>query len=154
MLPNTEKRSYPRSDFKLTSPQNSGKSQMLLDDAADAKTSLADQVYSQKSSSPARWTPYKSDKPNKKYSITTNEIKTIFYFGSAGYSDFTIHQVEERKLKYIKQHNNENWAKSGINSAGFWSSWLLWHLPTITAGYQDIKKIWYITFQAKLLFIK
>ncbi len=62
------------------------------------------------------------------------------FFGAAGYSDFTIHRDEARKLRYIKRHNNENWAKSGINSAGFWSRWLLWNLPTITASYQDIKK--------------
>ncbi len=53
---------------------------------------------------------------------------------------FTIHKDEERKLRYIKRHNNENWTKSGINSAGFWSRWMLWHLPTISLSYQDIKK--------------
>ena len=52
-----------------------------------------------------------------------------------------IHKNEQRKQLYINRHkNNENWTKSGINSAGFWSRWLLWHLPSITASYQDIKK--------------
>ena len=86
-----------------------------------------------------KYFPYKSDKPNKKYYIITNDNKKV-YFGAAGYSDFTIHKDEERKLRYIKRHINENWTKSGINSAGFWSRWLLWNLPTITASYQDIKK--------------
>ncbi len=77
-----------------------------------------------------------------------NQIKNIILlqmiikclFGASGYSDFTIHKDGERKLRYIKRHNNENWTKSGINSAGFWSRWLLWNLPTISASYQDIKK--------------
>ena len=76
---------------------------------------------------------------SKKYYIITNDNKKV-YFGAAGYSDFTIHKDEERKLRYIKRHNNENWSKSGINSAGFWSKHLLWNLPTISASYQDIKK--------------
>ncbi len=85
-----------------------------------------------------KYYPYKSDKPNKYY-IITNDNKKV-YFGAAGYSDFTIHKDEARKLRYIKRHNDVNWSKSGINSAGFWSRWMLWHLPTIIASYQDIKK--------------
>ncbi len=61
--------------------------------------------------------------------------------GAVGYSDFTIHKDEERKLRNTKRHNNENWTKSGINSSGFWSRWFLWNLPTISSSYQDIKKI-------------
>jgi hypothetical protein len=86
-----------------------------------------------------KYYPYKSDKPNKKYFIITHDNKKV-YFGAAGYSDFTIHKDEERKLRYIKRHNNENWTKSGIDSAGFWSKHLLWNLPSISASYQDIKK--------------
>jgi hypothetical protein len=66
-------------------------------------------------------------------------IKTNYFFAVI-YTDFTIHKYETRKLRNIKRHDNENWSKSGINSAGFWSRWLSWHLPTITASYQDIKK--------------
>ena len=88
-----------------------------------------------------KYYPYKSDKPNKKYYIITNDNKKV-YFGQFifGASDFTIHKDEERKLRYIKRHNNENWTKSGLNSAGFWSRWLLWNLSTISSSYQDIKK--------------
>ena len=87
-----------------------------------------------------KYFPYKSDKPDKKYYIITNENKKV-YFGAAGYEHFSSgHKDEERKLRYIKRHNNENWSKSGINSAGFWSKHLLWNLPTISASYQDIKK--------------
>lgn len=82
--------------------------------------------------------PYISDKPTKKYFIITNENKKV-YFGSAGMSDFTIHKDEKRKLRYINRHKkNENW--NDKNTAGFWSRWLLWNLPTINASYNDIKK--------------
>ena len=86
-----------------------------------------------------KYYPYKSDKPNKKYYIITNDDKKV-YFGAAGYSDFTLHKNEARKNLYINRHKkNENWTKSGINSAGFWSRWLLWNLPSIGSSYQDIK---------------
>ena len=87
-----------------------------------------------------KYYPYKSDKPNKKYYIITNNNKKV-YFGASGYSDFTIHKDEARKQRYINRHqNNEGWSKSGIDTSGFWSRWILWHLPTIKESYQDIKK--------------
>ena len=84
--------------------------------------------------------PYKSDKPEKKYYIITKDNKRV-YFGAAGMSDFLHHKNEERKNRYILRHEkNENWTKSGIDSAGFWSRWLLWNKPTIKSSNQDIKK--------------
>ena len=84
--------------------------------------------------------PYKSDKPDKKYYIITKSGKKI-YFGAAGYSDMTQHKNEEKKNSYILRHErNENWTKSGIDTAGFWSRWLLWNKPTIKESYEDIKK--------------
>ena len=84
--------------------------------------------------------PYKSDKPEKKYYIITKSEKKV-YFGAAGMSDFTIHKDEARKQRYINRHkNNENWSKSGIDTAGFWSRWLLWNLPTKKDSYMDIKR--------------
>ena len=71
--------------------------------------------------------------------ITSNDKKV--YFGQAGASDFTIHKDEQRKQRYINRHkNNENWSKSGIDTAGFWSRWLLWEKPTIKESYIDIKR--------------
>ena len=87
-----------------------------------------------------KYYPYKSDKTTKKYYIITNENKKV-YFGQAGASDFTIHKDEARKQRYINRHkNNEIWTKSGINTSGFWSRWLLWNLPTIKASYENIKR--------------
>jgi hypothetical protein len=84
--------------------------------------------------------PYKSDKPNKKFYIITNDNKKV-YFGAAGMSDFTIHKDPVRKLKYIVRHQKrENWTKTGIDTPGFWSRWYLWNKPTLQASYDDIKK--------------
>ena len=87
-----------------------------------------------------KYYPYKSYKPNKKYYIITNNNKKV-YFGQASASDFTIHKDEARKQRYINRHkNNENWTKSGINTAGWWSRWILWHKPTMKESYTDIKR--------------
>ena len=83
-----------------------------------------------------KYYPYKSDNPNKKHYIITNNNKKV-YFGQAGASDFTIHKDEARKQRH---KDNEVWSKSGIDTAGFWSRWLLWHLPTIKESYNDIKR--------------
>jgi hypothetical protein len=84
--------------------------------------------------------PYPSDKPEKKYYIITKDNKRV-YFGQASASDFTKHKNEERKNRYILRHQkNEDWGKSGIDTAGFWSRWLLWNKPTIKESYQDIKR--------------
>ena len=87
-----------------------------------------------------KYHPHKSDKPGKKYYIITNDNKKV-YFGQASASDFTIHKDEARKQRYINRHKtNENWSKSGIDTAGFWSRWLLWNKPTIKDSYTDIKR--------------
>ena len=84
--------------------------------------------------------PYPANNGKHKYYIITKSDKKI-YFGQANASDFTLHKNEARKQLYINRHkNNENWTKSGIDTAGFWSRWLLWHKPTIKESYEDIKK--------------
>ena len=79
-------------------------------------------------------------------------------FGASGYSDYTIHKSPERMRAYINRHGgkiktstreetdpnkihdlmlhvkesrSESWGKDGIGSAGFWSRWLLWSMPSI-----------------------
>lgn len=82
--------------------------------------------------------PYKSDKPDKKFFIITSTGKKI-YFGSATASDYTLHKDPLRKNRYIQRHQKrENW--NDKNTAGFWSRWYLWNLPTKEASYNDIKK--------------
>jgi len=84
--------------------------------------------------------PYPANDGKHKYYIITNSGKKV-YFGAKGYSDFTIHKDPARKQQYIDRHKKrENWTKSGIDTAGFWAFWMLWHKPTIEASYNDIKK--------------
>ena len=42
------------------------------------------------------------------------------------YTDFTHHKDYDRMERYDTRHKlRENWKKSGILTAGFWSKWLL-----------------------------
>jgi hypothetical protein len=50
--------------------------------------------------------PYKSDKPEKKFYIITNDNKKV-YFGQTGADDFTITKNEEQKQHYIASTSQE-----------------------------------------------
>lgn len=79
-----------------------------------------------------------STRQDKKWSVVLPN-KTI-HFGARGYSDYTIHKDTSRKDNYIKRHApRENWEKSGIETAGFWSRWLLWNKPSIKESIKDIE---------------
>ncbi len=81
----------------------------------------------------------RSEKPDKKFKVVVG-LKTI-HFGSKGMSDYTINKDPNRKRLYIKRHKaRENWSKSGILTAGFWSRWLLWNKPTLDESIRDIEK--------------
>jgi len=83
--------------------------------------------------------PYPAKDGKHKYYIITKSGKKV-YFGAVGYSDFTIHKDEDRKNRYILRHEkNENWTKSGIDTAGWWSRWYLWSKPTKKEAYNYIK---------------
>ena len=83
--------------------------------------------------------PYPATDNKHKYYIITSSGRKVS-FGSAGMSDYTIHKDPERKNRYIQRHQNkENWAKSGLDTAGFWSRWYLWNLPTKEASYKYIQ---------------
>jgi hypothetical protein len=85
----------------------------------------------------------KSTRSDKKFMVKTPDGKTV-HFGASGYDDFTIHKDEQRKQRYISRHqSNENWYISGVDTAGFWSRWLLWNKPTIKESLDDIRN----TFQ-------
>lgn len=87
----------------------------------------------------------KSNKPDKKYMVkitnnSTKKSKTI-HFGASGMSDYTKHKNPERKQRYIIRHQKrENWTKSGITTAGFWSRWLLWGEPTLKDSIRVIER--------------
>ena len=66
------------------------------------------------------------------------KIKTV-HFGAKGYEDFTTHNDEERKKRYIERHKNgnENWAD--YKSPGSLSRYILWNKATLTASINDYK---------------
>lgn len=87
----------------------------------------------------------KSNKPNKKFMVTIDN-KTI-HFGSKGMKDFTIYskenkeEAEKRKKLYINRHKKrENWNKSGIKTAGYWSKNLLWSKSTLRESIKALEK--------------
>lgn len=81
----------------------------------------------------------KSTNPSKKYMVRVDN-KTI-HFGASGMSDYTKHKDPERKKLYINRHKaKENWKKSGIKTAGFWSRWLLWGEPGLLASIREIER--------------
>ena len=80
----------------------------------------------------------KSDRSGKKYMVDVDG--KVVHFGADGYEDYTKHKDPERKKRYITRHKaNENWNKSGIKTAGFWSRWLLWGEPTLSASIKAIE---------------
>jgi hypothetical protein len=68
----------------------------------------------------------------------TGRQRTI-RFGAAGMSDFTKNKDTARKERYLERHKrNEDW--NDPLTAGFWSRWLLWNKPTISASLADIRE--------------
>ena len=58
-------------------------------------------------------------------------------------SDFTHHKDEARKQNYINRHTwqMKTGKKSGVDTAGFWSCWLLWNKPTIKKVTWTLKSV-------------
>ena len=66
--------------------------------------------------------------------------KTV-HFGAKGYSDYTIHQNPHRRDLYIERHSKrEDWTIKGIETAGFWSRWILRSCPTLRKSVDFTKK--------------
>lgn len=81
-----------------------------------------------------------SKNKNKKFDAVIDGKKTVS-FGASGYSDYTKHKDNDRKNKYIDRHkSNEDWTKSGIRTAGFYSKHVLWNKPTIEASVNDLNR--------------
>lgn len=64
------------------------------------------------------------------------------HFGAKGMSDYTIHKDKQRQKRYIARHSGmgETWSKKGIQTAGFWSRWLLWGLPDLDKSIRMIER--------------
>ena len=105
----------------------------------------------------------KSPNKAKKYRVTFEDGDHVD-FGGLGYSDFTKHKNPFRMREYVRRHGGkipksimsdedpnsvlermlsvdsstkEKWGKLGVKTAGFWSRWLLWSVPTL----RDAKKL-------------
>ena len=84
----------------------------------------------------------KSKKKHKKFdaNIKTKDSENNISFGASGYSDFTKHKDEKRKDRYISRHKkNEDWNKSGIDTAGFYSKHLLWNKDSFDKSFKSLK---------------
>jgi hypothetical protein len=87
----------------------------------------------------------KSSNKNKKFDALVDGKKISF--GDNRYEDFTMFKKdndkinEKRKQNYIERHKkNEKWGIDGIKTPGFYSRWILWHMPTIEASIADLNK--------------
>ena len=81
----------------------------------------------------------KSTNKNKKFDVFVDGKKISF--GAAGYEDFTTHKNEARKQQYIARHaKREDWNKSGLKTAGYWSKHLLWNKDTLQKSIDDISR--------------
>ena len=66
------------------------------------------------------------------------KVKTI-HFGADGYSDYTIHNDEARRQRYIDRHkSSEDW--NNPMTAGTLALYILWNKPTLSASIADYKK--------------
>ena len=96
----------------------------------------------------------KSDNNLNKYMISINKGDDKWKkirFGAKGYSDYTIHKDPERMKRYISRHKNkENWTKSGIETKGFWSRWLLWSENNINKAIKNIQNKFGVKITNKL----
>ena len=85
-----------------------------------------------------------SDKPEKKLQVKleseSGREKNI-HIGAKGMDDFTKTKDEEQKQRYLDRHRaKEDWRVSGLMTAGFWSRYLLWNKPSLSASVADVKR--------------
>lgn len=92
----------------------------------------------------------RSPRSAKKWRVTPPQGKSID-FGADGYSDFTLHKDPSRQKNYISRHESrENWTKTGTDTAGFWSRWILWNLPDFNQSIKDTEKRFGILIQTNI----
>ena len=114
----------------------------------------------------------KSPDRKKKFRAILEDGRTVD-FGASGYSDYTKHKNPSRMRSYVLRHggrvpkriiaereperihkmmldvtssDKEDWKKSGIDGAGFWSRWYLWGHPTFEGAKKIISKKFGLSF--------
>lgn len=92
----------------------------------------------------------KSNNKNKKYVMefynNNGEYIKSTHFGASGYSDYTKHKDDARKLRYINRHISEDWTDP--TKAGTLSRYILWNKRTIKDSFKDYLK----RFKLKIIF--
>lgn len=108
----------------------------------------------------------------KKFRVILEDGRKVD-FGLRGYSDYTKHQNPLRMRSYVSRHagkipasvmketdpkkvhrsmlrvansNRESWGIKGVDTAGFWSRWLLWSAPTLSGAKKVISDKFNIVF--------
>lgn len=82
----------------------------------------------------------KSSRKEKKWSIILPDNKVI-HFGSSAHSDYTIHKDSDRRNRYLARHKKkENWREDGMDTAGFWSRWLLWNEDSLPKSIKSTER--------------
>ena len=80
-----------------------------------------------------------SSRKDKRYMVVMENMS--HHFGSKKGQNFLDHQDARKKKAYIARHKGqEDWTKSGIHSAGFWSYWIGWTEPTLLEAVRKIEK--------------
>lgn len=83
----------------------------------------------------------KSPLAKKKFRVFLPDGRKVD-FGAKGYSDYTIHKDEARMKRYLVRHQKrENWSKSGVATAGFWSRWILWSEPSLRGAINKTERL-------------
>ena len=92
------------------------------------------------------YTLERSKRKDKRYVIIMDGMK--HQFGLKDGKTFIDGRTEKERLNYLARHKvNENWEKSGIHTAGFWSRWVLWNKPTLKDSIKDTEKRFGIKIQ-------
>jgi hypothetical protein len=114
----------------------------------------------------------RSPDKKKKFRAVLEDGRTVD-FGASGYSDYTKHKNPSRMRSYVLRHggrvpkrtiaerdpkkiqtmmlevtssDKEDWKRSGIDGAGFWSRWYLWGHPTFEGAKKIITKKFGVVF--------
>lgn len=90
-----------------------------------------------------------SNRKGKKFMAIFSNGKKV-HFGSSNHSHYQIHKNNDRKQKYLNRHRKrENWTKSGMYTAGFFSRWYLWESTSYSGAAKILKQKFNITIIKK-----
>ena len=86
----------------------------------------------------------KSNRPTKKWKATflyDDSKERVVHFGLRGAEDYTIHQNEERRQRYVDRHERRErrlW-NSVPDSPAALSYWILWKEPSFPKAVQGFR---------------